>query len=94
MSRRSLIADEKFVSGYNCAQAVLFSFADRIGLPPDSVLKAACAFGAGMGRVVALLSIGFFAAWSLGKMVFFAIGIRYLRRPNIRRLFDDTATAE
>ncbi len=50
MSRRSLIADEKFVSGYNCAQAVLFSFADRIGLPPDSALKAACAFGAGMGR--------------------------------------------
>ena len=50
MSTRSLIADEKFVSGYNCAQAVLFSFADRLGLPPDSALKAACAFGAGMGR--------------------------------------------
>ena len=50
MSERASIADAKFVQGYNCAQAVFCSFSDRLGLPPDSTLKTACAFGAGMGR--------------------------------------------
>ena len=40
----------KFVSGYNCAQAVLFSFCDDLGLDKDKALKIACGFGAGMGR--------------------------------------------
>jgi hypothetical protein len=40
----------KFVSGYNCAQAVLFSFCDDLGLDKDKALKIACGFGAGRGE--------------------------------------------
>ncbi len=43
-------AREKFLSGYNCAQSVLYGVLDRIGADEDAALKAACGFGAGMGR--------------------------------------------
>lgn len=48
--KRSEQAVAKFVSGYNCAQSVLFSFCDDLGLDKDKALKIACGFGAGMGR--------------------------------------------
>ena len=47
---RSEQAVAKFVSGYNCAQSVLFSFCDDLNLDKDKALKLACGFGAGMGR--------------------------------------------
>jgi len=47
---RSEQAVAKFVGGYNCAQAVLFSFCDDLGLDKDKAPKIACGFGAGMGR--------------------------------------------
>lgn len=47
---RSEIAVAKFVGGFNCAQAVLFSFCDDLNLDKDKALKMACGFGAGMGR--------------------------------------------
>jgi C_GCAxxG_C_C family probable redox protein len=50
MSIRSEIAVEKFLSGYNCAQAVLYSFCDDLGFDKDAALKLACGFGAGMAR--------------------------------------------
>ena len=43
-------ASEKFLSGYNCAQSVLWTFAQRFGLSEDTALKIACGFGAGLGR--------------------------------------------
>lgn len=50
MKTRSDIALEKFLSGYNCAQAVLFSFCDDLGCDKDMALKLSCGFGAGMAR--------------------------------------------
>jgi C_GCAxxG_C_C family probable redox protein len=47
---RSEVAVAKFVGGFNCAQSVLFSFCDDLGLDKDKALKIACGFGAGMGR--------------------------------------------
>ncbi len=47
---RSERAVAKFVSGFNCAQSVLFSFCDDLGVDTDNALKLACGFGAGMGR--------------------------------------------
>ncbi len=44
------IAEAKFVEGYNCAQSVLFSFCDDLGLDADCALKLSCGFGGGMGR--------------------------------------------
>lgn len=50
MKTRSEMATEKFLSGYNCAQSVLWSFSDEVRLPPETTLKIACGFGAGMAR--------------------------------------------
>jgi len=50
MKTKSDIAEEKFLAGYNCAQAVLYSFSDALGIDKDFTLKTACGFGAGMAR--------------------------------------------
>ena len=50
MSNRTNIAVDKFLSGYNCAQSVLYAFREEIGLGDDMALKIACGLGAGMGR--------------------------------------------
>jgi C_GCAxxG_C_C family probable redox protein len=50
MKTRSDKATEKFLSGYSCAQSVVWSFCDETGLHPDTALKIACGFGGGMAR--------------------------------------------
>ena len=44
------VALGKFMTGYNCAQAVLFAHCQDLDLEPNAALKLACGFGAGMGR--------------------------------------------
>ncbi|NPV00744.1 MAG: C_GCAxxG_C_C family protein [Brevinematales bacterium] len=44
-------AVNQFKEGYNCAQSVFFSFADRLQIPADTALRLATGFGAGMGRM-------------------------------------------
>ena len=44
------IAEEKFLASYNCAQAVLYSTSEDLGIDKDTTLKIACGFGAGYGR--------------------------------------------
>lgn len=43
-------AEELFLQGYNCAQAVSVACAADCGVPPALVAKLATGFGAGMGR--------------------------------------------
>jgi C_GCAxxG_C_C family probable redox protein len=50
MNNKIEIATGKFLSGFNCAQSVLYPFSDEIGIDKNIALKAACGFGAGMGR--------------------------------------------
>ena len=50
MKTRSDIAVEKFLAGYNCAQAVLYSFCDDLHFDKDTALRLTCGFGAGMAR--------------------------------------------
>ena len=50
MSTRCDVAVEKFLAGYNCTQAVLYSFCDGLDFDKNTALKLACGFGAGMGR--------------------------------------------
>jgi C_GCAxxG_C_C family probable redox protein len=50
MSTKSDIAVAKFLQGYNCAQAVLYTFSDELGIDKNTALKIATGFGAGMGR--------------------------------------------
>jgi len=41
---------EKFLAGYNCAQAVLYAFCDDLRFDKETALRLACGFGAGMAR--------------------------------------------
>jgi C_GCAxxG_C_C family probable redox protein len=50
MSTRTDTATTRFLSGYNCAQAVLNAFREKAGLDEDLALKIATGLGAGMGR--------------------------------------------
>jgi len=50
MSTTAEIATAKFLSGYNCAQAVMYAFRAEAGLEEDLALKIATGLGAGMGR--------------------------------------------
>ncbi len=43
------VAVEKFLSGYNCAQAILFAFGPGLGLDAERALKLATGLGGGMG---------------------------------------------
>ena len=47
---RARKAEELFLQGYNCAQAVSCACAGDCGVPPELVVKLATGFGAGMGR--------------------------------------------
>ena len=47
---RSENAKELFLSGNNCAQSVLLSFAEDMGYSKELALKVSAGFGGGMGR--------------------------------------------
>lgn len=40
-----------FMSGYNCAQAVVLSFRDLLGMDEQTAARLSCGFGGGMGRM-------------------------------------------
>lgn len=42
-------AVEKFVSGYNCAQSILYAFGPDLGLDAETALKVATGLGGGVG---------------------------------------------
>ncbi|MDD5067457.1 MAG: C-GCAxxG-C-C family protein [bacterium] len=50
MKNKMETATKKFLDGYNCAQAVFYSFCDELRFDKETALKTACGFGAGMGR--------------------------------------------
>jgi len=50
MRTKCEIASEKFLEGFNCAQAVFYSYCDDLQFDRDCALKLTCGFGAGMGR--------------------------------------------
>jgi C_GCAxxG_C_C family probable redox protein len=50
MKTKSEVAAEKFLSGYNCAQAILYAFGPDLGLDAETAQKVATGLGAGMGR--------------------------------------------
>lgn len=50
LKTKSEVATAKLLEGYNCAQAVFYSFCDVLGFEKDLALRMVCGFGAGMGR--------------------------------------------
>jgi C_GCAxxG_C_C family probable redox protein len=81
MKTHSEMAEAKFMEGYNCAQSVLFSFCDGLGLDADSALKLSCGFGGGMGRQGEICG-----AVSGGIM---ALGLKFGRGGNDKRAETD-----
>ena len=51
METRKQIAVEKKNCGYNCAQAILCTYADLAGIDEATALRLAAPFGAGMGNM-------------------------------------------
>ena len=51
MAEYSERAGNNFLNGYNCAQSVLCSFSDKIGIDEKTCMKLASSFGGGMGRL-------------------------------------------
>lgn len=51
MTDKRNVGEQIFLSGFNCSQAVLYSFAGEMGLDKEVALKISSAFGAGMGRL-------------------------------------------
>lgn len=51
MKSNEQIARENFKSGYNCAQSVFLTYANKYGFDKDTALKLASSFGGGMGRM-------------------------------------------
>ncbi len=49
MSTKTEMAVEKFLSGYNCAQSILYAYGPELGLDEETALKIATGFGGGMG---------------------------------------------
>lgn len=49
--RKGTFAKQKFLSGYNCSQAVACAFADEIGIDETAVKQLTIGFGGGMGRM-------------------------------------------
>lgn len=67
-------AVQKFLAGYNCAQAVLYSACPRLQLERDLALKLSTGFGAGIARLGNVCG-----AVSGGVL---ALGLRYGRGEN------------
>lgn len=44
------LAEDKFLAGYNCAQAVLYANCERLRFDKDAALRLATGFGAGAAR--------------------------------------------
>jgi C_GCAxxG_C_C family probable redox protein len=83
MKKHPEIAEAKFVEGYNCAQSVLFSFCDELGLDVDNAFRLSCGFGGGMGRMGEVCG-----AVSGGIM---ALGLKFGRREKDERAQTDIA---
>lgn len=51
MSTHEQIVRENFKQGYNCAQSVFLTYAEKYGFNRDTALKLSSSFGGGMGRM-------------------------------------------
>lgn len=51
MEIKTTTAENLFTQGYNCAQSVLCTFCDELGIDFETALKLSSSFGGGMGRL-------------------------------------------
>ncbi len=48
--KKEELAVKQFKSGYNCAQSMIYSFAEELGIDKSIAMKLATGFGGGLGR--------------------------------------------
>lgn len=51
IDRRVALAEELFMQGYNCSQAVVAAYADLFGYTREQALRLSAGFGGGIGRM-------------------------------------------
>lgn len=62
-TRKHLAAEKKRLNTHNCAQAVVCTYCDLVGLPEETALDIAGAYGTGMGCMegTCILRLSFFS---------------------------------
>lgn len=50
-TQRCAMAQQNFLDGYNCAQAVLMAFCDELGMDAPAAARLASSFGGGMAQL-------------------------------------------
>lgn len=68
MGKHADRAEELFLSGYNCAQAVFGAFADELGVDMRTAMRIASSFGGGMGQTGQLCGAELGMALAIGMM--------------------------
>ena len=51
MTKKKKKSRENFENGYNCAQSVFITYAEKFGFDKETALKLSSSFGGGMGRM-------------------------------------------
>ncbi|MBQ7611368.1 MAG: C_GCAxxG_C_C family protein [Bacteroidales bacterium] len=81
-TRKHLAAEKKRCNSHNCAQAVVCTYCDRVGLPEQTALDIAGAYGTGMGNMEGTCG----AIVGAGMIIGLATKDRNLSRSRMARL--------
>lgn len=81
-TRKHLAAEKKRCNSHNCAQAVTCTYADLIGLPEQTALDIAGAYGTGMGNMEGTCG----ALVGAGMILGLATGDRNLSRSRMKTI--------
>jgi C_GCAxxG_C_C family probable redox protein len=83
-SRKHLAAEKKRCNSHNCAQAVVCTYCDLVGLPDETALDIAGAYGTGMGNMEGTCG----ALVGAGMIVGLATRDRHLSRSRMKTILE------
>ena len=83
-SRKHLAAEKKRCNSHNCAQAVVCTYCDLVGLPEQTALDIAGAYGTGMGNMEGTCG----ALVGAGMIVGLATRDRNLSRARMKQMME------
>ena len=81
-TRKHLAAEKKRCNSHNCAQAVVCTYCDLVGLPEQTALDIAGAYGTGMGNMEGTCG----AVVGAGMIIGLATKDRHLSRARMAQL--------
>lgn len=83
-TRKHLAAEKKRCNSHNCAQAVVCTYCDLVGLPEATALDIAGAYGTGMGNMEGTCG----ALIGAGMIIGLATGDRNLSRARMKAVME------